>query len=1206
MKLKKLEINGFKSFDQKTSIEFPPGVSAVVGPNGCGKSNLVDAIRWVMGEQSVKQLRGKSMEDIIFAGANGKPPLNMAEVSLTLINDNGSAPEELKDFSEIMLTRRLYRSGESAYLINKQPCRLKDIHNVFLGSGLGARSYAVIQQGNIGAITEAGPDERRYFIEEAAGVTRFINRKNEALRKVQSTNQNLVRITDIINEVNRQMNSLKRQARKAELFNKYKGLIKKLDIRLAIHYVDEYTRKINETDTLVRSLKDTDIEQTTQLKKLDAAIERIKHQRWQKNQEISDQKNHKFEAQRRIDRAENDLSHSRRDVERLQEELQELGSARSELEQKNQRIQLEISDVEKQNAELRQEITSVNAILRQEQQESQRVRDQLAELNRELESGKKTLMDVVAREPQYKNIYQNTSNNKENLKSRLRQADEEEARADKAVTEARQRETRAAEAVESLKAEAAGLAADIDQIKKELTEKAAAFGNQVKTRQALEFERNKIHSQYTALKKMEENFEWYKDGVKAIMKKGARLQEDAAAQDPAKRSDGVIGLMADIVEPAPSFETAVEAALGESLQYVLVQDQSAGSEAIHFLQSNGNGRSGFIPLAALKNLTDDPHKKPDPSRLLSNHISVKPGFEHIADALLGHVVLADSIEDALALYNKNGVMQTIVTKNGDLVSPQGIMIGGSRDKLAGILQKKQEIKGLKRQVAEYDRKIEVAAAEQSRLEAEVRDLEIRLQKLTEQKYTLSQQEIEAEKALYKTAEELKHARRHLEIVRLEQEQLMGEESDIDAQLVKYHGALAEIAAEVEASQRNVAELSTRIDDVSSRLEAFNQQNVEQKLKLTSLNARLENSSNTLKRLKEFLHEGVDRFEQLMQEISLKTQKRVDHKQQIARNEHMLSEQYLEIKRIEEVLEHNENDYRAIDNQLRENDGIVSEIQGRREETLQKIRLLELELSQQQMKQENIKNRIEEQYRQPFGELKSDFPETDTETAELPADMSVESMEEELAAVRDKIAKIVDVNLSAIKEYEEHKERFDFLSKQRDDLVNSIEDLHKVIAKINKVTKKRFLETFELINAKLNEVFPRLFEGGSAKLELVEPDKPLESGVEFMVHPPGKKLTRLSLLSGGEKALSAIAFIFSIFLIKPASFCLMDEIDAPLDEVNVFRFNDLLKIIGEKSQILMITHNKKSMEFADTLFGVTMENKGVSKIVSVNLAQKQAA
>ena len=400
MKLKKLEITGFKSFFEKATIQFPPGISAVVGPNGCGKSNVVDAIRWVMGEQSLKQLRGKSKEDIIFSGTNGKAALNMAEVSLTLANDNGTAPEELKDFTEINLTRRLYRSGESAYLLNRQPCRLKDIHNVFLGSGLGSKSYAVIQQGNIGAITDANPEERRYFIEEAAGTTRYKNRKVEALRKVDITQRNLLRVNDILSEIKRQMASLKRQARKAELYNKYQRRIKILDVRLGIHYFDDLSRQIEEADSLLKELKDADIGHSSELKKLDAAIEDIKLKRWEKNQEIAEQKSEKYETQRKIDRTENDLAHLRDEIQRLSREITEFEYARKDLVQKNDDLIAEMAQVQQENVDLRSQMANERQRLDQHRQSSQQTRDELSTLNQELETAKAHLMDLMAREAQ--------------------------------------------------------------------------------------------------------------------------------------------------------------------------------------------------------------------------------------------------------------------------------------------------------------------------------------------------------------------------------------------------------------------------------------------------------------------------------------------------------------------------------------------------------------------------------------------------------------------------------------------------------------------------------------------------------------------------------------------------------------------------------------------------------------------------------------
>jgi len=484
------------------------------------------------------------------------------------------------------------------------------------------------------------------------------------------------------------------------------------------------------------------------------------------------------------------------------------------------------------------------------------------------------------------------------------------------------------------------------------------------------------------------------------------------------------------------------------------------------------------------------------------------------------------------------------------------------------------------------------------MESEARNLERELQKLTEKKNNFARNQIEAEKELVKATEALKNARRHLEIVGLEKEQLQGEASDIDHEVTKYNKALEELSIDVKNAQNKVSHISTTISTVAGELEQHNQKVVDLQLQLTELNAKLENTNSSLRRLTEFHHDSLDRLDQLAEEIHQKQQKEKIAKQKIAEYDQKLSEMYRQMEAIAKSVETNEASYSAIDAELKDSDNKILDIRNQREETLQKLRLLELEQSEHKIKRENIAKQLEEKYRKSFSVLKSEFNQH-LESVELTSGKTIEQIEEELATIKAKIDKIVDVNLGAIREYEQLKDRFDFLEEQRSDLVRAIEDLHKVIRKINNITQKRFLETFDLINQKLNEVFPKLFGGGTATLTLKDPNDPLETGVELMIHPPGKKLTRLSLLSGGEKAMSAIAFIFSIFLIKPTAFCLLDEIDAPLDDANVYRFNDLLSIIGEKSQIIMITHNKRSMEFADTLFGITMEQKGISKVVSVN-------
>ena len=1200
MKLKKLELNGFKSFVEKNSIEFPSGISAVVGPNGCGKSNVVDAIKWVMGEQSVKQLRGKSMEDVIFAGTNGKPALNMAEVSLTLANDNGHAPEEFKDFTEIMLTRRLYRSGESAYFINKQQCRLKDIHNIFMGSGMGTKSYSVIQQGNIGIITDAGPEERRVFIEEAAGITRYKTRKKEALRKIQATNQNLLRVTDIITEIKRQMAGLKRQAKKAERYKKHQKRIRGLDIGIALHYYDDYTHRIDDADGVLKNLKDTDIEDATRLKKLDAEVEKIKFRRSEKNQEISNQKSRIFETQRNIDRMENDIDHFRKDVERLMSECGELESVHSNLEEKNRNLASEVAQVESQDINIHGKIETVRSTIDRERSASQNIKDRVSVLNQELETCKADLMDLVAREAQYKNIYQNATSNKESLKRRIKIKDEEEALTHQKVEKLREKKVTAQQKFDSYKKEIHDLNDRLNRVKNQLEEKNKSLAEQVKRVQTVDLERNQARSSYTALKKMEDNFEWYKDGVRAIMKKN---RADKGGVSPGELeiddSNGILGLMADIVEPKPSYETAVEAVLGESLQYILVKDQKAGLGSIDYLQTTGEGRGGFIPVSSVKDIGCDSMGKPDAQKRLLNHVSVKEGFEKVTEALLGHVVVTADIEEAIKIFNSNGVWQTIVTKDGDLISHQGIMVGGSKEKLSQILAKKQEIKNIGLEIQKLNQEYETARQDQKELESQVWDIESDLQKFQTLKKKTEHHEVEAEKDLYKATEDLKHAQRHLEIVRLEQERLLGEESDIDEEMARYNEAVENVENQVKNAQEMVSEKLEQIAAVSSEMEAFDQKIVDLKLKLTSLTAKLENNNNTLRRLKEYHNDGIKRLEQLSRDISQKKQKRISLKQKIEEYEQMLSGRYEDMKCFEQALEKNEEDYTAIDTKLKESDSIISDIQTRQDKTVQKTRLLELEQSERHIKRENIANRLEETYHSPLSVFKSEFDNT----ANSP-DTSIDDMENKLFRLRKIIANIEDVNLGAIKEYEQLKDRFDFLNEQRDDLEKAIDDLHKVVKKINRITQERFIKTFHSINDKLNEVFPRLFEGGSAKLIMTEPNNPLETGIEYMIHPPGKKLTRMSLLSGGEKALSAIALIFSIFLIKPASFCLMDEIDASLDDTNVFRFNDLLQIIGDKSQIIMITHNKRTMEFADTLFGITMEKKGVSKIVSVNLQKAE--
>jgi chromosome segregation protein len=1157
MKIRELHITGFKSFVDKTTVVFPEGISAVVGPNGCGKSNIVDAIRWVMGEQSVKQLRGKSMEDVIFSGTDKRSPLNVAEVALTLINDNGNTPAQYREFSEIMVARRLFRSGESAYFINKQPCRLKDIQNLLMGSGVGSRTYAVIEQARITSLIDAGPEERRFFVEEAAGTTRYKSRKNEALRKIERTQQNLVRINDIITEVKRHINSLKRQAKKAERYKVYQEQVERLEVGLATYHYKTISAEIHETEALLQSLRDKDFKHGSQLAKLDAAIEEIKHQRAAKDREISQHKAERYRLQRTIDKLDGDLEYGTKDLKRLITEAEELKVEIKEIEKKDHEISLECHNLNETSLALQQDIEKIKETLKQEEPTEQALKDRLAELNQTLETDKAELMDLATRKAAYQNTLQNTSQNKATLARRLAHINKE-----KAQTEA-----------------------ELVRLEKGLTKLA----RQVRKVQTMEAEKHKIRSRHAALKKMDENYEWYKEGVRAIMR-------GLNSQDP--NQTGIHGLVADVIEAVPSYEDAIEAALGETLQYVIVRDQEGGVAAIDYLHAQSAGRGGFIPIKGLRPIMDTKTavpvraSLPDSLSPLIDHMKVKEGYEDLVQSLVGHVLVAEDLNAALKLWKQNGFCQAVVTGKGDRVCPQGILIGGSRDNAAsGILAKKREIMELGKQLSQLETSTGEAKSGQQRLEAETIALETQIQEARQIQRQKTQEEMDLEKELYRLGEELKHAHHRLKILDLEAQQIKGEETDLDRELSGYEEVLSELSHGIQTEESAIAQKSGEIKKASESLESLNQMLVGLRLELTRLQAQHDNAQNDLRRLRNFQDEAMEKLSSLTRHLTQKEQDKIAVEQRLARDRDKISRLNAELKILEEASHEMEAGYQTIEGMLEENDQALSDVRSAQQQALQKIQQLELKQAERGMQREHLVSRIQESYHR---DIKSSDHEDDT------GGLSVEEIEGALARCREQITRIGDVNLAAIQEYEALEERYRFLTEQRDDLVEAIEALRRVIRKINRTSLKQFMKTFKAVNEKLQEVFPALFEGGTARLVLTDPKSPLESGVSFFVHPPGKKLTRMSLLSTGEKALSAIALIFSLFLIKPTAFCVFDEIDAPLDDVNAYRFNHLLRQIGKESQVIVITHNKQTMEVADALFGVTMEDKGISKLISINL------
>ncbi len=1193
MRIKQLDIIGFKSFPDKCRIEFPPGISAVVGPNGCGKSNIIDAIKWVMGEQSIRQLRGKSMGDVIFAGTSKRSPVNMAEVSLTLSSDGAVPLDGMNAYTEVMITRRLYRSGESEYLLNRRPCRLKDILGMVLSSGMGSKSCAIVQQGNIGAITDATPEERRTYLEEAAGVSRYKIRKNEAAAKVNAAGQNLLRLHDIIDEIKKHMNSLSRQAARARRFQDLREARRHADTLVSVYYHEKYSIQIEAARKLGHNLKEKKDCYAGQLDALTDSLEKHTSERSRKDADIERKRSFLHENQREIDRLETELTHLRSEKVRLSMEMEELESALVRLKEKNRQITSEMTQESQKIITQESRITEIRTAIEEESQKVGLARKRQAELEEKTETVKKHLFSLMTRKSRMEDIMAHARSSQATLGQRLKRLEEEKVKSFCRLSELEEKRVSAAADLEERMADRNGLEERIRRTKADLDIQIASLARQVKDVNSLENERNKARSAYTALKKMDDNHEWYKDGVKALM----RQQKTFPPGPDHDEHPGVVDVVGDVIEPESGYELAVEAVLGETLHYILVHDSEAGIASIAYLKENNAGRGGFIrisePLDHPKPQSDTPTAMT--ANRLMDHVHILPGYESSIRTLLDSVLVADNFTAAVDMWRAGKQLHDIVSRDGDIITASGVMIGGSRDKLSGIFEKKRELKELGQTISTLDVALEAAFQSQKQLEETVKSLENDISRFTVKKNDIDREILEVEKQLFTIEETVKHTRYQDDVIRLETEKLLGEKSEVEEALTRHDEALTGINSEITAQESRLADMTSSMADEVLKLKEFDHRQMDLKLELTRLTAEKDNTGRTLERLKGFAVDGAAQIARSQEDIAIKAAKKSETVHLISDMETALGDRRNRVKAMNQQVKAGENDLSGLVSRIREINSQIDEIRKSLADIKDKNHQLELELSRFQLQRDNVVNRFLERYAESFDHL----VDTCRKMVHAP-DFSIEAKEAELSDYQKKIDQIGDVNLGAIESFEEQKQRHDFLVQQKDDLVEAIEDLQRVIHKINRISQQLFLDMFDKINEKFKALFPRLFPGGEAWLELTEADSPMDTGVELMIHPPGKKLSRLSLLSGGEKALSAIAFIFSLFLINPSSYCLLDEIDAPLDDANIFRFNELLKIIGKNAQIIMITHNKRSMEFSDVLFGVTMGESGVSRIVSVDI------
>ncbi len=1185
MKLKKLEITGFKSFMGKTRILFPPGTTGMVGPNGCGKSNVVDALKWVMGEQNVRKLRGKTSEDIIFAGSTGSPPMNMAEVSLTIDNEDASIVGPFNECSEITVTRRIFRSGESHTLINRQPARLKDIQTLFLGSGTGKNAFAVIQQGNIGALTEASPEERRVFIEEAADVTKYKAQKRETESKIKATRENLERIGDIVMELERQLEVLNTQAQKAILFKSLQKDIRDIDITLSGAEYQRLAKKVNDLTASTKHLTHQCEADTSRREAISSALKRLTLHIQTTNDAIEAHHQKIFELKRGADRHEGTIAHLKEKSRTLTHEVDEDTRHLEEALAKNQELSDEIRTIQSAHTGINQAVTALETKRKAAENQRNACQKELFHLEKKSQDEATRHRDLLDRKAIIHRHLSSAERLFEDTTRKLKMRDEELARAHALLTAAHEKKNGLDE--ESIAME--GALEGLKTTQKSLHDTIETMGTEGahlrETLKEREIEEGRIRSALETIERMLHSGEGYGDGVK----EGMKCLNALGASQPE--------VVANLIRVEKEYETAVETALGEILTHIVVHTPDIALRGGQAMLRPDAPRCGFFapglnPLAPFSGapLTG--------CRPLTDFIELDDRLTAPFPALLSRLFVTQDLATALTAKGETTQMVAIATLDGCLVDFSGAVVAGKNGASASLLKRRREIEETEKKRALITAEIKALTARQQTHQGEITTKREALRHGEDQLKERRNHHAINERARLLTGEEVKQRQRDLSRMTQETETLDEDLSELDIEIEAHRKKQITIEAEIkrhltgeEIAGETLIQARTTLSQIETAITKIN-------LDLVREESKDENHQNTVSRLTGFLTDSQTRIKRLSEGISKKTGESRAASKQAEEMEKGLVGAFLALETAEGALAVTRSHLSRFESDRDEKERVRKELSATHGQRLESLRKEEVALAGFLTRAEELKTRTLEQYQTPIEALMDNFETQIHEVLDGKTDK--ESLSHELKSLKRKINRMGDINTAAVSQCEEMKKRHGFLSEQQSDLTASLKDLEAIIEKINRITQKRFIDTFHRINEKLAEIFPRLFEGGTARLILTDQKNPLETGVELMIQPPGKKSARLSLLSGGEKALSAIAFVFSIFLLKPSSFCVMDEIDAPLDDANVLRFNNLLTIIAENSQTLVITHNKITMEHADVLIGVTMEKKGVSKVVTVNL------
>ena len=1182
MYLKRLELQGFKSFADKTILEFKPGITSVIGPNGSGKSNISDAIRWVLGEQSMKSLRGAKSEDIIFAGTQSRKSLGFAEVSIVIDNSDAKLPIE---YSEVTVTRKLYRNGETGYFINKTPCRLKDILELFMDTGIGKDGYSIIGQGKIDEILSNKSEDRRHIFEEAAGIVKYRTRKQESEKKMEQTKLNLLRINDILTEIEGNIEPLKAQSEKAKQYLNLREELKNIEVGLFVYNINTYKEKLEQIikdEEIMTAQRNTENEKLTSIQSLKDSL---KQELDEITTQIEQMQNIGFESTNKIEKINSEIGISK---ERIQNNIANKERLESEIKELRIRIQ-ELQEEEKQRQEkkanLFQNKEKFEEELKQKEKELAKLTKTLSDKELEIEAKKQkietntdkkyeVLADINTQEANYENLEKRKKTLKIELENIISELDS--TRDNKQELSKKFYEIQSKRNIVS------------NNLQQETTEKESCM-NKIKDFEEeinkLNYQMNMKDARHKFLLETEKEKEGYIKSVKELL-----LDCDKNSQ--LKKS--MHGVLANLISVNKEYELAIEMCLGQALQNVVTETEEDAKKLVEHLRNNNLGRASFLPISSIRgkrieNVISNGMK--GVIGIASDLVKCDKKYTQIVLNLLGRTVVVEDMNIGISLAKMNNYSFRIVTLKGDVISSSGSITGGSvATKTVNILGRSREIEELEKEIKKLSKKIEEITLQKQKY----------LESITEviEKVAGLEKELQDIEIVY-AAENQKMVSIEENIYKLEQrrDKLKEEELSINKQK-------EESIKQKEEKEQEVEKLNSEIKSLSEEVEQFATVNKDNQKYIDDLNFDITNLKISVSSFIESEASIEEFVERIRQEI-LNNNNNIENKnntlnQAIKENAELqtkIDNLNSEIEQIKAEVNNSSENIEKLKQLRTEKNELLDK---KEEEITNQFSILE-GLKEQIVKMDFKKTKLEQDIEQLINTLWNEYEITPNNAGKYKKPNNIAQAQKEVSSIREKIKDLGSINIDSIEEYKKISERYDFMCEQRLDLENTVAKLRKVISEMTQTMEQQFKEKFEIINKNFNEVFIELFGGGKAELILTDEDNVLECGIDIRVQPTGKKLQNMMLLSGGEKAFTAIALLFAILKINPAPFCILDEIEAALDDVNVYRFAEYLKKFSQASQFLVITHRKGTMEVADTVYGVTMEENGISKLLSMKLS-----